>query len=170
MVHYYIDIELASQGSRPEASDQIVAVLLCAINPETGMRVQDPILFTGDEMTERELVEALAQRIVGKDPFDFVAVGFNVLFDMWLLRHKFSQYGIADLDDRFFLERPMLDLKHVGVLANKGVFKGVRLGAEGNPVRAWHEAKNWEAIEQYLLDKMEHFLQAYRLWSKKLRA
>lgn len=170
MVLYYLDVELVSRGDRPEATDPIAAALLCAIDPASGMRVQDPVILTAEELSESQIVEALASRIIDKAPFDFVPVGFNVLFDLWVLKRKFAQYGVADLDDRFFIDRPMLDLKHVAVLANQGVFKGVRLGAEGNPVKTWHDEGDWGAIERYLLDKMEHFLKAWRLFSRKLRA
>ena len=158
MVYYYLDLETHSTGDRPDPSkDTIIAVILCAIDPKTGKRLQEPLLLKEWESSEKELLGALRKRLVGR-PFDFIPIGFNTLFDLWFLKSKLG------LDDSFYTEKPHLDLKHVAVLANKGRFKGVKLGTEGNPVRDWYEYEDYRSIEQYMLEKMDAFLEQYRMW------
>lgn len=170
MVYYYLDIETHSAGEKPNPeTDKILTVTICAIDAETGKRLQDPVIMKSWEQGEESLVKSLAARMIGKNPFDFVPVGFGVLFDLWFLRHKFKKYTEIDLGDKFYLERPYIDLKHVGVLANKGQFKGVKLAAPGNPIKDWYESQNYPQIELYVLDKLERFLAAYEVWVEKLR-
>lgn len=169
MVTYYLDIETYSTGEKPDPeTDSIVTVLICAIDPKNGKRLQEPILLKSWERSEKDLVEHLCSRMLGKSPFDFVPVGFNALFDLWFLRNKFKKYCGVDLGDRFYLERPYIDLKHVAVLANGGKFKGVRLAGEGNPVRDWYEYQDYQSIEAHVMEKMEKFLGAYEVWARKL--
>ncbi len=169
MVYYYLDIETYSKGDAPDPTeDSIVTIIFCAIDPKTGKRLQEPVLLKAWEQSEKELVETLGKRMLGNSHWDFIPVGFNTLFDLWMLKAKFKKYLDIDLGEKFYLERPYLDLKHTAVLANQGKFKGVKLGSSGNPVRDWYEYQDYSSIENYCLEKLEKFLGAYAVWVKRL--
>ncbi len=170
MASYYLDIETYGTGERPDpATDRIISILFCAIDPATGRRLQEPVLLREWESGEREIVRALYARIAGKRSFDFVPVGFSILFDLWFLKEKFRKYCDVDLGDEFYLERPYIDLKQAMVLAHKGVFKGVRIGPEGNPVQDWYAYQDYGSIERHAMDKLERFLGEYAALSKALQ-
>jgi len=169
MVYYYLDLETYSSGKHPDpGKDRVIVIVLCAMDPKTGRPVQEPLVLKEWESSEKELVSSLAERMFKGRTFDFIPVGFNTLFDLWVIKHKLLQFLKKDLGDRFYLEYPYLDLKHVAVLANKGRFKGVRLGVVGNPVRDWYEYEDYASIEQYAREKMSAFFAQYAAWVKRL--
>lgn len=167
MVYYYLDIETFGHGERPDPEqDEIITIVFCAVDPRTGKKLQEPTLLKAWESSEEEIVKQLHERF-GKHVFDFIPLGFNVLFDFWFLKHKFKKYCEVDLGDEFYLDRPFLDLKQVMVFRNKGRFKGVRLGPPGNPVHDWYEYKDYDSIERHVMDKLGKFLEEYRKWQDK---
>lgn len=170
MVYYYLDIETYGKGPSPDPkSDGIITALLCAIDASNGKRLQEPLLLKSWESSEKEVVEHLSSRMIGKDVWDFVPVGFNILFDLWFLRHKFKKYLSLDMGDRFYLDRPFIDLKHVAVIANSGRFKGVALSGKGDKIKEWYEAGEYHKIERHTLEKLDRFTQAYGVWAQKLK-
>ena len=107
MVHYYLDIETFGTGSRPDpVLDTIVTITYCAFDPRTGGLVREPTVLKVWESSEREIVKRLCSRMVGKNPFSFIPVGFNILFDLWFLKHKFRKFCSIDLGERFYTDRP----------------------------------------------------------------
>lgn len=170
MVYYYLDLETYGTGDEPDPEkDSIITACIAAIDPATGDRLQEPALLKSWEFSERQIVEHLRSRMVGKEVWSFVPVGFNVLFDLWFLRHKFQKYLSVDLGDRFYLDRPFLDLKHVAVLANNGRFKGVALSGKGERIKEWYEAGEYHVIERHTLEKLDRFSEAYGVWAEKLK-
>lgn len=170
MVYYYLDIETYGRGDRPNPlTDPVISIVFCAIDPATGRRIQEPVLLKSWETSEEQVVRQLCDRMLGKSPFDFVPVGFSVPFDLWFLTEKFRKYCGVQLDFSLFIDRPYLDLKHVAVLANKGVFKGVSLtGGDGARVAQMYEQQDWTALELHVYDKLDRFLNAYEHWAALL--
>ena len=156
MVHYYLDLETYGAGEPDPEMDEIIAITYCAIDEKTGAPVQEPVILKAWESSEKAIVEKLAQRMITKRPFDFIPVGFNVLFDLWFLKEKFRKYIHVDLGDRFYLERPYVDLKQALVF-HTGKFKGVRIGPPGNPVHDWYAYQDYASIERHIRHKLEVF-------------
>ena len=168
MAYYYLDIETYGTGERPNPeTDTILTALICALDPATGRALQEPTLLTSWNSSEEDVVKQIYARM-GTDVFDFIPVGFSLLFDLWFLKAKFQKYCGIVLNDSFYLTRPTLDLKAVAVLANKGQFKGVALGGGAN-IRDWYEAKEYEKITGHTKEKFKNFLEAYKVWAEKLQ-
>ncbi|MDD9953403.1 MAG: hypothetical protein OXR66_03640 [Candidatus Woesearchaeota archaeon] len=168
MVYYYLDLETHGEGDPNPEQDKIISIFHCAMDPSTGKQIGEPVLLKSWDSSEEDIVKKLYERLK-KHVFDFVPVGFSVLFDLWFLKSKFNKYCEANLDDSFFVNRPYLDLKHVAVLANQGRFKGVRLTNEGNPIKDWYEFNDYSSIERHMQEKFEKFLEAYEKWHAKLQ-
>lgn len=162
MVYYYLDLETYGEAESPDPKrDEIICAIFCAIDAATGRQLQEPVLLKSWESSEEEIVRTLAGRMLDRPPFDFVPVGFAILYDLWFLKHKFNAYLDAGLDDRFYLDRPYVDLKQVMVFS-RGKFKGVRLGPEGNPVQDWYKYGDYSSIERHTLLKLERFREEWK--------
>jgi hypothetical protein len=168
MLYYYLDLETFGTGKRPDpARDTIICALVCAIDPTTGQPTQEPLFLHSWKSSEKALVSRLHDRFSGKE-FDFVPVGFNVLFDLWFLRHKFAQHLRKDPGEALYLERPHVDLKQIMVFG-LGRFKGVRLGPAGNPVHDWYDYGDYESIERHMRAKLATFCEEWEKWKGKLK-
>jgi len=165
MVYYYLDLETYGKGKQPDPEkDKIISILLCAFDPSTGKRIQEPIFLKAWKTSEEAIVKDIAARLAQGD-FRFIPVGFGLSFDFWFLQEKIKKYLGKEMN---LADRPCLDLKHVAVFANKGRFKGIRIGASGNPVRDWYDYEDYKSIEQFSLEKLEKFTELYKQYLEKL--
>lgn len=168
MVYYYLDLETYGKGERPDPEkDEIITITYCAIDPNTGHPTQEPNTLKAWQSSEESIVQSIAERMLKGPSFDFVPIGFAILYDLWFLKHKFRKYLGVDIDDAFYLNQPYIDLKQVMVFA-EGRFKGVRLGIPDNPIRDWYEYGDYESIERHTLEKFERFCDEWGTWKEKL--
>jgi len=120
--------------------------------------------------SERAIVEQFKKVFIDKGIWEFVPVSNNLAFECRFMKYKLKQY--CSLDGLKLGHRPMIDLKHVLIIANKGSFKGYQrfLGKSGQAANMaqWYYDKNWSAIEQYIRKESEDFGNMYLILNQEL--
>ena len=105
--------------------------------------------------------------VADKYPFAFIPVGFNLPFEHNFIWQRCMSNGLQPVD---ILNRPFLDLKTVGVIMNKGEFKGAGLDKltnkpqSGKEIPRLYYEKNYGEIESYIKKETESFCE----WLAKL--
>jgi hypothetical protein len=96
-----------------------------------------------------------------------VPVGYNLKFEQKMLGTKFEKL-IPNFNWANWFNRPMIDLHPIGILANKGEFKGSGLDKisnkphNGSIIPIWFEEKKYNLIEEYITKEADSFLEFYR--------
>lgn len=70
------------------------------------------------ESSEKENLEEFLSPANCNNPWDFVFIGMNLMFDFNFLNDRARRYGLRGLDLSYLYDHPFLDLKHVLVLIN----------------------------------------------------
>ena len=104
-------------------------------------------------------------------PFSFVPVGYNLRFEhnFFLERCKFH-----DLERIDILNNPFIDLRSVGIIMNKGEFKGSGLDKltekpnDGSIIPKLYAEKKYVEIEDYIRTETQEFLKYCGWVYKKL--
>ena len=110
--------------------------------------------------------------MTGND-FDFIPIGVNLYgFDLVSLANRFNKHFDLGMDIQFFRNRPVIDIKPILIMMNKGMLKGYAniLGKKqsGNVIKEWYEKNERDRIIQYIKDETENFLQKYQILKKEL--
>jgi hypothetical protein len=118
--------------------------------------------------SERAIVERFKKIYIDNGIWGFIPVGNNLAFECRFMKYKLKQYcGLHGLQ---LGHRPMIDLKHVLVIANHGSFRGYQrfLGKSGQAgnIAQWYYDKNWANIEQYIMKEAKDFIRVYQIRSK----
>ncbi len=170
MNYYYLDCE--TTGLDPE-DDQLLTVQLQKL-PNHSDHSRGPLrIYTlwDHNMSEKSLVARVIPYLQG-DPFKFIPVGNNLMFDFKFLSTKISKHFGWDVSTEYFLARPHLDLKHVLIMVNKGNFKGyqrlVKKSGKGSMVPKWYSAKQYGKIVDYIVDEADSFMKMYSRLSNTL--
>jgi hypothetical protein len=86
------------------------------------------------------------------------------------MKYKLKQY--CNLEGLKLGHRPMIDLKHILVIANNGSFKGYQrfLGKSDQAAKMaqWYYDKNWSMVEQYIKEEAEDFITTYSVLKREL--
>lgn len=160
MSHYYFDIE--TTGLNP-LNDQILTIQYQELDrvkgsPKGPLKIHK---IWDDSQSEKGIISEFAKEILQSDPFSFVPVGNNLVFDFKFLSAKFTQYLSMDVDTLYFLNRPHIDLKHVLILINNGNFKGYHqlLGksGQGKMVPYWYSQEQYDKIIDYVTNEATSF-------------
>lgn len=160
MTNYYLDIE--TTGLNPEV-DKIITIQLQKLEMSTGKPLGDLIILKEWESSEEDIVKKFLELIgvAVKDPFNFVATGFNLGFENKFLKAKSIKYGfpVFDINDK-----PSIDLKNIGVIMNQGQFKGASLdkltgkNGKGIQVLRYYADKEYDKIIAYIEQETKEFL------------
>jgi hypothetical protein len=115
------------------------------------------------ELGEKAILEQFRTLYLSGNVWDFVPVGNNLAFESKFMKYKLKQY--YNLEGLRLGHRPMIDLRHVLVIANNGSFKGYQrfLGKSGlaSNMAAWYYEQNYSAIESYVTKEVEDFVKVY---------
>ena len=162
----YLDIE--TTGLDPLQS-KIITIQYIQLERNTAMPVGPLKILKEWESDEKTILKKfISDSGVGeKYPFAFVPVGYNLEFEHKFFWQRCMSNGLQPVD---ILNRPFLDLKTVGVIMNKGEFKGAGLDnltnkpQSGKDIPRLYDEKNYGEIESYIKKETESFCE----WLAKL--
>jgi hypothetical protein len=145
---YYFDIETvpleqyrsAAGASFDPSRAKIISIQYKKLDPRVGAFQEQLVILKEWEpgSSEGAIVEQFKKLFIDNCNWEFIPVGNNLTFECLFMKYKLKQY--CNLDGLRLGHRPMIDLKHVLVIANNGYFKGYQrfLSKSG---RASHKAQ-----------------------------
>ncbi|MEN9625937.1 MAG: hypothetical protein RL557_265 [archaeon] len=160
MGQFYLDIE--TSGLNP-ATDKIITIQFQELDRYSGKAVGELIILKEWESSEKDILKEfiLKSRILDPYSFSFVAVGYNLCFEHNFLKKRTEINGLPSID---ILTKPFLDLRAIGILMNKGVFKGSALKditgkkGKGAEVPEWYARHDYKNIIDYIVNETEEFI------------
>ena len=171
MVEHYFDIE--TTGLDPER-DKIITIQTQRLVGRTGEPIDEVNILKEWESSEKEIIKKMMPLLTCENPFDFIIVGKNLLFDFMFLNKRAEKYGLKGLDMRCFYNRASLDLKPILVMINDGNFKGYDkvLDKKGKLadviVPKLYEEKKYREIVKYIKEEARTFTDAYQKLKKNM--
>ena len=158
-MNYYLDIE--TTGLNPY-QHKIITIQYMELERNTAKPVGPLKILKEWESDEKTiLTEFISNSGISDDyKFNFIPVGFNLQFEHSFFYGRCIANKITPVN---ILNRPFLDLKTVGVIMNRGEFKGASLHkltnkphGGGNIPQLYNE-KKYEEIESYIKKEAEEF-------------
>ena len=120
MGNYYLDIE--TTGLK-EFEDKITTIQYVELERDTGKQLGELTILKEWELGEEEMLSQFIEKttITNNYEWDFIPVGFNLKFEHEFLQARSSKYDLFPIS---ILTRPCIDLHAIGIMMNKGEFKG----------------------------------------------
>lgn len=175
MVEYYFDIETYTACDRPDPkTDKIITIQYQELAPSDGHPISDlRILTEWDYKSEKQMLQHFKEIFLAGSPFDFIPVGVNLYgFDLISIIHRLNHHFNLNLGYDLFRDRPVIDIKPVLVIMNKGIFRGYTqfLGKKeaGNMIKSWYDAGDHQKIIEYIQTEAQSFINRYQLLKKEL--
>lgn len=168
MPNYYLDIETI--GLDPK-KDKIITIQFAKLDRNTAEQTGVLKILKEWELGEKKLLEEFVLKSGINDPYDFsfIPVGYNLGFEHSFFLERCKVHELERID---ILNHPFIDLRTVGIIMNKGEFKGSGLDKltakpnDGSIIPRLYEEKKFEEIEIYIRDEAKEFLKfcslAYR--------
>ena len=164
MATYYLDIETTGLD---ETKSSIITIQYQQLERGTGRPVGDVTILKEWELGEKGMLEKLINdtMICSSSPFDFIPVGYNLVFEHKFLLAKSRLYGLSEIN---VLYLPHVDLHSVGIMMNCGEFKGSGLDKitdkkqSGTNIPYWYSERQYDSIEKYIVDETHEFIKWYR--------
>ena len=165
-MNYYLDIETTGLD---EQHDKIITIQYMELERNTAKPVGPLKILKEWESDEKTILKKfITDSGVGdKYPFAFIPVGYNLEFEHKFFWQRCMSNALQPID---ILNKPFLDLKTVGVIMNKGEFKGAGLDKltnkpqSGKNIPRLYDEKNYGEIESYIKKETESFCE----WLVKL--
>ena len=164
MVTYYLDIE--TNGLDPY-QDKIITIQYAELERGTGKQLGELVVLKEWELGgEEEMLKQFIEKspITNKYGFDFIPVGYNLGFEHNFLLARSSKYNLFPIE---ILSRPCIDLRSIGIMMNKGEFRGSSLDKitgkshSGMPIIHWYQTQNYSEIENYIENETKAFVNWY---------
>lgn len=180
MPEYYFDIETVpleqyrndDRASFDPLKAKVISIQYQQLDSRTGQPLTELKVLKEWESSssEKSIIMKFKPLYVDGDNWAFIPVGNNLLFENRFMKHKLKQY--CNIDGLKLGQRPMIELKHLLVIANNGSFKGYdrllgKSGLAGNMTQ-WYFDKNWPMIEQYVKQEASDFVKAYSILKREL--
>ena len=155
----YLDIE--TTGLDP-LHHKIITIQYMELERNTAKPVGPLKILKEWESDEKTILTKFISEsgMTDKYTFTFVPVGFNLEFEHKFFWHRCISNGLKPVD---ILNRPFLDLKTVGVIMNRGEFKGASLHNltnkphGGGDIPRLYAEKKYAEIESYIKKEAEEF-------------
>lgn len=170
LVEHYFDIE--TTGLNPE-HNKIITIQIQKLVGRTGEPIGEIDILKEWESSEKEIIEKVMPLLTCENPFDFIIIGKNLLFDFMFLSKRAEKYGLKCLDLRCIYDRGFTDLKHVLVMINEGNFRGydklLKKGKITNEqICQLYEQEEYEEIIKYIQEEAKIFADAYQRLRKEM--
>ncbi len=122
---------------------------------------------------EKAMLESFIEQNMSSNPWEFIPVGYNVLFDLGMLRGRAAKYGINVPGWELYHQRPFIDIKHILLGMNgfafreSGLDKFTGKGGSGKDIPVWYERARagnvefYKMIEQYVEREAREFVGLY---------
>lgn len=178
MAEYYFDTEVAYEEDEHELYIRGEG----ALHPSTCklVTIQFQKLSSGGEpegelqilkeweMGEEGMIREFAKLLNPRRVWEFVPVGYNLMFDLGMLRGRAARYGVEY--DEWFLSNnlPKIDLKYICIGLNGFKFSGSGLDRfcnkppNGELVPVWYLNGEYDKIVSYVEREAEEFISLYR--------
>lgn len=160
MPNFYLDIETTGIDPR---KDKIITIQFVELDRNTATQKGRLRILKEWESNEKDVLTAFISESMITDsyPFAFVPVGYNLTFEHNFLLRRCQNYGLFPIN---ILSRPFIDLRPVGVLMNRGEFRGSGLDKitgkprNGSMMSTWYRQQEWQQIENYIVTEAEEFV------------
>ena len=156
-MNYYLDIETTGLD---KINNKIITIQYMELERNTAKPVGPLKILKEWESDEKTILTRFISDFVPENDWAFIPIGFNLQFEHKFLWQRCISNGLQPVD---ILDGPFLDLKTVGVIMNKGEFKGAALHnltnkphGGGNIPQLYAEKKYGE-IESYIKRETEEF-------------
>ncbi len=175
MPEYYFDVETYSPAERPDPmNDKIITIQYQRLSTERG-QPEEPlnILTEWNYGTEKSMLTKFRSIFLTGNDFDFIPIGVNLYgYDFLVLSERFKHHFGTAFNADFYRNRPVIDLKPILVMMNKGIFKGYQglLGKaeSGRKVSEWYDAGDHPKIIDYITREAQNFVEKYQILKKEL--
>ena len=169
MKAHYFDIETYSPNEIPNPeTDRIITIQFQKIDLETGEPIGKLQILKEWEDGEKEILKLFHTWFLKTNPWKFIPIGFNLLFEWKFLSYKLKEHKIDNKNlENFIEEFPQIDLKTIAILKN-GTFKGASLSSitnkseNGDIIKQLYEQKEYTKIENYIKQEAKEFINLYK--------
>lgn len=159
MGNFYFDIETTGLDVK---TCKVITIQYQELDRNTGKPIGELIILKEWESSEREILEKFLRESGMSDPypFSFVSVGYNLNFEHNFLKERTAVHSFTPID---ILNKPYIDLRPIGVIMNRGEFKGSGLDKitqkpmNGSQVPIWYANKEYEKIIEYIQAEAKAF-------------
>jgi len=171
LVEHYFDVE--TTGLDPK-HDKVITIQIQRLEGRTVEPIGEMEILKEWESSEKEIIKKVMPFLTCENPFDFIIIGKNLMFDFMFLSERAERYGLKGIDLACLHDRAFLDLKHILVLINDGRFRGydslLKKGKHANvdiPKLYKQKEKRNEIIE-YVKEEAKTFIEVYRKLKKEM--
>jgi DNA polymerase elongation subunit (family B) len=163
---------METTGLNPE-HNKIITIQIQELVGRTGEPIGEIDILKEWESSEKEIIEKVMPLLTCENPFDFIIIGKNLLFDFMFLSKRAEKYGLKGLDLRCVYDRAFTDLKHVLVMINEGNFRGydklLKKGKITNEqICQLYEQEKYAEIIKYIQEEAKIFADAYQRLRKEM--
>jgi len=160
MGNFYLDIE--TTGLKPK-EHKIITIQYQELHRNTGEAIGELIILKEWESSEKDILAQFLRdsKITDEYKFTFIPTGYHLGFEHNFLKERAAFHGFPCVD---ILNRPFIDLMSVGVLMNRGEFKGSGLDkitgkpAPGINIPIWYSNKEYDKIIKYVETEAKEFI------------
>jgi len=181
-------LELARAGERVALTPDTCSIITMQFQLlDRAGRAASPLMVMREWETpggEEGMVRRFVEEHLRGNPWEFIPVGYNVLFDLGMRRGRGAKYGIEVGGWELYHQRPFIDVKHILLGMNGFAFKASGLDRfcskqNGREVPFLYEraqkgdSKAYKLIDEYVEREAAEFVRLYsRLKAElpKLRA
>ena len=156
-MNYYLDIETTGLD---KINNKIITIQYMELERNTAKPVGPLKILKEWESDEKTILTRFISDFVPENDWAFIPIGFNLQFEHKFLWQRCMSNGLQPVD---ILDGPFLDLKTVGVIMNKGEFKGAALHNltnkphGGGNIPQLYAEKKYAEIENYIKRETEEF-------------
>ncbi len=152
-------------------TDKLITIQFQELDKNTAQPIGPLVILKEWESDEKSIIEHFLRAVQFHDEYDFsfVPIGYNLGFDRKFLRARCRAHQLADVD---ILNKPFIDLRPLGIIFNKGEFKGSGLEKlthsplDPKKIPDWYATKEYDKIASYVQLQTHVFLR-FAQWAYK---